>query len=190
MSYDLYLVHVPPDISAEAVGEIALAVAEGELPSEPLDSISADTRDRVVAALRASNPNLHPFVFDFADIAKLQEISESEARLRFQHVELNGPDDGNGIQITVYGTWASVTVPYWHQGPRAEIVWDEIWGYLRILSSVGGFQAYDPQLDRPLDLAIDRSEVILGYEQTVEATLRMVQSRSSQDARRPWWKFW
>jgi hypothetical protein len=190
LSYDLYLVQAPPTASAEAIGQLALSAAEAGLPTVPLDSESVSNRDRVVAALRASNPNLEPFAFDFADIAKSQGITESEARMRFHHVELNGAEDGNGIQITVFGTGVSVAVPYWHQGQMAETVWNEIWTYLQILTSAGNLRVYDPQLDRPLDLAIDRADVVRIYEQTVQATVRMAEDLVTRPARRPWWRFW
>jgi hypothetical protein len=43
------------------------------------------------------------------------DLREDEARVRYRHVELNGPENGNGIQITLYDDNASITIPYWHQ---------------------------------------------------------------------------
>jgi hypothetical protein len=42
----------------------------------------------------------------------MEGITEDEARVRFRHIELNGADDGNGIQITLSDDTADITVPY------------------------------------------------------------------------------
>jgi hypothetical protein len=190
LSYDLYLVQAPPAASDAEIAHLALVAAETDLPSAPLDGSSRRNRDVLVDAVRAANPSLEPFAFDFAAIAKSEGITADEARERFQHVELNGPEDGNGIQITVFGKWATVTVPYWHHGPTADSVWSEIWRYLEVLSSVGDLRIYDPQLDRQLDLATDRAEVVRTYEHTVTATQRATADAATSPPKRRWWRLW
>jgi len=191
VSYDLYLVRAPEGATQDDVAAIALAGAEGELPAGPPPPEAKARQRSVVDALRARNPALEPFAFDYSEIARLQGISESEARQRYRHVELNGPEDGNGIQITLQDDWASVTLPYWHTGAAASAVWDEVWGYLRVLAERGGFTVYDPQLERALDLETDRLAVERVYADGVQATAQAAaEFVAPREAPKRWWKFW
>jgi hypothetical protein len=121
----------------------------------------------LAASLVQRNPKLEPFPFGYPTIAAKYGITEAEARIRYRHIELNGPDDGNGIQITLYDDTADINIAYWHQPPEAETVFLEVWGYLQILEQEGGFAVYDPQLDRLLDLTSDRQAVVQRYGKVV-----------------------
>jgi hypothetical protein len=186
MSYDLYAVHAAPGASASEIARTALDEVEAALPeSEP--TVATETRKRtVVDALRAANPMLEPFLFDYSDIARTQGITEAQARTQFRHVELNTPEDGNGIQITVADAHVSITLPYWHRGKAAESAIDEVAQYAAILQQVGDYVIYDPQLDRPLNPKRDRAEMLASYASTLDA----VQLSIAGQQKRPWWKFW
>ena len=45
-----------------------------------------------------ADPALEVFKFGFEEIAKFENISVEEAKVRFRHIELNGPEDGPGFR--------------------------------------------------------------------------------------------
>jgi hypothetical protein len=81
---------------------------------------------------------------------------------------------------------ASVTVPYWHQGPAARQVFEEIWSYLEIIEREGGFFTYDPQIERVLDLKRDFEAVFICYDRVG----RDVAERLPAQRKKRWWEFW
>jgi hypothetical protein len=188
MSYDFHLVsrRLGPDLAAAARAQLEDDGDEFD-PGPPDPEKQAGTQ-RLVRALTALNPQLTPFAFDHAAIAAERGITEAEARTRYRHIELNGPEDGHGIQIVLGDDGVDVAVPYWHQRPEAAAVFDEIWGYLQALERDGGFAVYDPQLDRILNLAADRPAVLDCYAR-VMAEMSRADTRDAPSAR-PWWKLW
>jgi hypothetical protein len=191
VSYDLHLIRATPGATPEEIGALALAAAERGLPEDDPDPALEARKHALVAALRAANPALEPFAFGHAEIARLERTSEAEARRRHRHVELNGPDGGSGIQITLHDDWASLTLPHWPRGPAGDAAWDELWRYLRVLAEVGGFTVYDPQLERPLDLEADHPSAPGGdAEDAVAAARPGARAGGDSPRRRPWWKFW
>src|SRR5262249_15141622 len=115
MSYDFHLVPTSLGVDVLASARALLERDTDEInPGPPVPDKEA-RKQRLAAALVQHNPYLHPFQFGYAAIADKYGISEHEARIRYRHIELNGPDDGNGIQITIYDDAADITVPYWHQ---------------------------------------------------------------------------
>lgn len=192
MSYDLHLFRPVPGTDLAAAAESSLDAAEdaAEDPGPPDPAAEARKRE-LVDALRRVNPVLTPFQFDHAAIARHASISEDEARRRWRHVELNGADDGNGIQIALHDATASVTLPYWHRDAAARATWEEVWSYLRVLESQGGFRTWDPQIERVLDLARDLEAVLSAYARGVTALDRVASTGyGAAPAKRPWWKLW
>ena len=118
----------------------------------------------IADALIKLNPKLEIFPFGFQELAEMEGISEDEAKIKFRHLELNGADDGNGIQITLYDDAADVTVPYWHSGESAEKVFDEIWSYLKVIENEARFVTYDSQLEKILNLSTDLPKVVEIYK--------------------------
>jgi hypothetical protein len=149
-----------------------------------------EQKQRLAALLMGVNPALQPFEFGFAEIAQMRNISIDEARIRWRHVELNGPDDGNGIQIELFDDSATITVPYWHQGDAAQRVFDEIWSYLVMLQNAGDFSIADPQIDKFLDLATDQPVVVARYTAVVAKVPEILADAERRSSRKPWWKFW
>src|SRR5713226_3655866 len=73
------------------------------LPSIPPDPEKEALKRKVDETLVAHNPKLEVFQFDYDALARSQKISVEDARLKFRHLELNGPEeDSNGIQITLF----------------------------------------------------------------------------------------
>lgn len=188
MSYDLHLIVRSSGTDLLQTRRADLASDNDELnPGPPVPEKEERKRNLADRLLRA-NPDFEEFAFGFAEIANAYGCTESEARERFRHIELNGPDDDNGIQITLYDDSADIAVPYWHDSDAAHCVFEEVWQYLTILAEHGGFEVYDPQLDRMLDLANDRGEVTMTYSRVMDQVGKTLGSRD--DTKKPWWKFW
>ncbi len=190
MSYDFQLLRVSDgrDPTEQARAYLESTAEEEVLNPGPPDPAKEERKRALAAALRATNPGLEEFSFDHAEIARLEGITEAEARERYRHVELNGPEDGNGIQIELFDDSATVTVPYWHHATDAEPVFAEIWGYLGVLEREGGYRTYDPQLDRVLELERDRPAALAAYARGLEVTFAA--AKQLIEPKRPWWRFW
>jgi hypothetical protein len=189
MSYDLHLFRCAKGADPEASARASYESGSEDVNPGPGDPRHEEHKKQISDALMKVNAALQPFVFDHSEIAQLEQIAVDEARRRWRHIELNGPEDGNGIQINLHDETASLTVPYWHRHESARTVWDEIWRYLRILERDGGFRTYDPQLDRVLDLDADVIPVREMYAQGVTFTDSVAGERNVSP-RKPWWKFW
>jgi hypothetical protein len=188
LSYDLYLLRVPAgEDPLEAAEAIFNQDVEEINPGMPEPQKEAAKRE-LAEQLQLISPSLEAFQFDYSEIAKSLKISEQEARTEYRHLELNAPDDGNGIQITLYDDTASLTIPYWHEGEKASEVWREAWRCLECLERHGGLSTYDPQLDRMLSLASDLDEVRKEYAVGVGATDAAMRELGKES--KPWWKIW
>lgn len=148
MSYDFHLFRPrageDPYVTAQRDSE--------EFADSPPDPQKEALKRRVADVLIAHNPKLEVFQFGYEEIAKFEKITVEQARLKYRHLELNGPeDDCNGIQITLFDDEASVTVPFWHERDKAADTFRELWSYLEIISREAGYLVYDPQIDRVLE---------------------------------------
>ncbi|MDP9176069.1 MAG: hypothetical protein M3O61_00145 [Gemmatimonadota bacterium] len=177
MSFELLLVRMPPDASKKEIRAAAVAAAKVKLSDSPPDSppdSQIEARKRAVAdTMLVMFPELEEKQLDYAEIARSQGISESEARRRNRWISLYGPEDGARVDIDLYDTWARISMP--HARPEnSDADMDELWSYLEALVSEGGFAVYDPQRGKPVDVAAgpkgDRG--------------------SPAGTKRPWWRFW
>lgn len=173
MSFDLVLVRMAPDASKREVRAAAVAAVKAKLPDTPPDS-QIEARKRAVAdAMLVIFPELEEKQFDYAEIARSQGITEDEARVRTRWISLYGPRDGARVEIDLYDTWASISMPH-GRGENTDAEMDELWSYLEALVTEGGFVVYDPQRGNVVDVAAGPKE-----------------DRASPSAtKRPWWRFW
>ncbi|MGC4086822.1 MAG: hypothetical protein QM756_02775 [Polyangiaceae bacterium] len=182
MTYDLYF--VPYDAGSEPSAVQAFLEQESEEGHEA----AAAPNERVAAALLALNAGLERFEFDYAEIARLQETSVEEAQRQNTHIELNTASN-NGIQTTLFSNQASITVPYWYVGEKAEAVFAEIASYAKVLTEQGPYRVYDPQLDRVIDDFDEiRAAALERYCYIVRRMPRVV--RGALNNKKPWWQFW
>jgi hypothetical protein len=191
MSYDIRLVKPRPN---EDPLVTAHAEADEDFRLLPPDPDKEMLKRRVASALIAVNPLLQPFKPDFEAIAKSQKISVDEAKSQYRHIELNGSDDGNGIQILLFDDEAAISVPYWHDGTKAEATFREIWDYLRIIQRETGYAAYDPQLGAILDLSKGYTKALPVYaharKTVVEQMPAIVLEMERHQQQKKWWQFW
>jgi hypothetical protein len=188
MSYDLHLVSKRTGVDPLSVARSLVAREEQELnPGPPVPEKEA-RKAQLAAALVRLSPQLSAFEFQFSSIAARQHITEDEARTRYRHIELNGPEGGNGIQIILSDDTVEIMIPYWHHTAAAVSVFDDVWRYLALLERDGGFAVYDPQLDRILHLAVDRQAALDCYA-GVMAQMPKTGAHPGRRAK-PWWRFW
>ncbi|HZU97977.1 MAG TPA: hypothetical protein VFF73_14840 [Planctomycetota bacterium] len=164
MSYDLSLFRPRPGFDPTSNSEDS-----NEFEPKARDPVVEEQKRRVADALIRTNAELEPFQLRYAEIAKFQGITEEEARRRFRYIELNGPKNGNGVQITIFDSRASIHIPFWHTGDKAFATLREVWSYLRVFAS-HGFATYDPQIERVLNVEADFKLVIDSYGAGVEFT--------------------
>lgn len=162
----------------------------GELPVTPPDPSKEALKQKVASSLMPANASLEPFKFNYEEIAKIERISAERAKLKYRHIELNGPDDSNAIQIQLYDDQAFVTVPYWHDGAKAEAVFKEIWEYLNIIQRETGYVAYDPQRDAILDLSQGYTQALSLYTGTQAVMTDLPNIVQASAKKRRWWQFW
>lgn len=165
MSYEFHLAN--PNHGQEVT-------ADNPFNPGPVDPSAEERKRKLADALISSNPQLEVFQFNYDAVAASLGVSVDEARRVWRHLELNGPEDGNGIQITLWDTHATISVPFWHSGEDAVPVVREIWEYMRLLISVAGMQPFDPQLGRELNLETDFDAVLNRFAEgvsTLDATI-------------------
>ena len=152
MSYTLLLLRVPPGASEDDVEKIAISMEETERtrvpgPRDP----ETDRRKRaLVDALLAECRELSGGEPDYAELARAENITEEQARQRFDWWTVTGPEEGAGIEITLYDDYVSVDMP---SAAGTDQDWSDVWRYLEILVSKGGFVVWDPQGSGLVDLA-------------------------------------
>lgn len=159
---------------------------DGQVARGPRDPKIEAKKRKVADALIARDPQLELFKPDFDEIAKLHKIRVDEAFDRHRHLELNDAAvKTSGIQITFFDESASLTIPYWHKDADARRILEQSWRYIDIICRETGYEVFDPQLDRVIDVnAFD--EVLRCY---AGATARM-EDKLGRAPKKPWWKFW
>lgn len=194
MSYDLYLFSLAPGQSAQNRFE-QLTIDDGDdFPDPgPINPAAEKQKRDLAAAITALNPQMLPFKFDYAEVAKYIGKNLDDARRLFRHIELNDESaNSRGIQVTIYDDHATITVPYWHKTPKAATVFKEIASFGRALSKAYPV-TYDPQLDRPISWDADTAAVLAAYSRIADNMDKvMAKAAKSLDAspKKPWWKFW
>jgi len=164
MSYAFHLFAPRP-------GEDPLATAQhktDDLPAGSPDPVIEAHKHRTAVALITLNFRLKHAPFDYEVMARFNGISLTEAQTRYRQIEMCGPNDGNGVQITIFDDEVMISVPQWHSGKEAAQVFREIWSYFDLLARESNFLIYDPQLDRLVDLNNDFARVLRHYLQLVE----------------------
>jgi hypothetical protein len=179
MSYDFNLFTARAGIDAR---DIVDAEVEEFARGARNPKIEAQKR-KVASALIAFNAQLERVEPDFDEISKLHKIPIAEAQERHRHVELM--DEAAGVQVALFDDRASLTIPFWHKGDEARRVLMQAWSYIDIVCREFGFEVYDPQLDRVID--VNAFEDVLSEYASVTARMETLIGRAPK---KPWWKFW
>jgi hypothetical protein len=189
MAFDLYLYRSQlgkPDFN-EAVSVTA------EDPEADIKEALPEERDRQVTiaqALLEVNPRLQPFELDHSAIAEIQGISIDEARLRFDYLQFNTPEDELATSIEIYRNHVAITVPKSYEGEEADKMLSLVQEYARAIHDTAGYFAFDPQTGRIYDPS---PEVAQPAKEPVVIPDMAEYTDSDTDPfmpKKPWWKFW
>ncbi|MFF0110841.1 hypothetical protein [Streptomyces hirsutus] len=127
MSYDIYFLNRP---DGQSWDEVLEAMEEAAEDSEPIPAHLLGAWDRIVPQARTLLGEV--------------EITEYERESRdLSH-------SGTGIDLSVFGDEVTITVPYWHAGDDAAVVFGQVSALAVIVEKETGLTAYDPQTERPL----------------------------------------
>ena len=152
MSYELLLLRVPPGASEDDVGRIARSMTEAEdsRAVAPRDPEIGRRKRALVDALVEECPELEGGEPDYEALARAESISEEQARDRFRWWTVSTPEEGAGIEITLYDDYISLEM---QSSAGTDEDWEDVWRYLEILVREGGFVVWDPQGSDLVDLA-------------------------------------
>jgi hypothetical protein len=148
MSYDLYFYRSKIGNPDEAEAD---SVIEADKNKWAKKEKNPAMKLAIVKALMACNPRLEAFDFHYGEIAKLTEATIEEARDKFDHIEINHPEEDLALQINVYDNHVFLTIPYWYQGPKAEQLFEYIKAYIKIIRETAGYFISDPQTGQVFD---------------------------------------
>jgi len=148
------------------------------------DATKEAAKRRLADLLIAHDPQLQETAFDYDEISRLHRIRVEDAYQRVRRVELNDiAPGGSGAQIALYDDGAVIAIPFWHQGEAARRHLERVWRYLDVVCDGGGYEVFDPQLERTIDRG--RFEAVLA---SYEGALQRLSGGAAR--RRGWWKFW
>jgi aminoglycoside 6'-N-acetyltransferase I len=177
MSYDLRLFKPRADQSTNPLG----GRASGDFPTTPPNHEAEVLKRKVADALIAHNPKLQVSRFPYDHIAHFEGISVEDTRRKYRHIELNGPEGGNGILIILRDDEAVLTLPFWHEGQKATDTFRELWTYLDIIRKHTGYALYDPQIGRMLEPETGSGEALARYNQIVSQIRATVHGNRHQE---------
>ena len=132
MSFDLYLLPLEPDDDYETADRLIAQLFQGADISGPYDA------RKFAKVLIDLDSRFRPIEMDYAAIARYERISEDDARRRYDHLELNGPESQCLAQFTFCRNYIVI---HWYSGTSSE----EMNRYLEVLCKVSGLTVVDPQ---------------------------------------------
>jgi hypothetical protein len=141
--------------------------------------------EKVATALRAYNPKLEFGEKDFVAIAEMENSTVEEAKEKYSDIELNTPDGELATQISIFGSVITVIVPYWYSDDRADLVFQKVHEYTKIIHQTTGYFVYDPQTETAYNPLEEEFNGLDTYNKTVKYSERL-----GQEEKKPWWKFW
>jgi hypothetical protein len=164
MSYDLMLFHRgESDDLLNAARRLFTAEDQDETIADPLEDEEYERQRRLVLEmLRQNGAGLRTIEhMGIRDIATFTGKSEATVG---QAIE-SAADTLAAMGVrTFLDNWSvAVSVPYWYQGPEAEDALRDVMDYCRWLQNIGGYEVYDPQQDKVLDLKADFRDIASKY---------------------------
>lgn len=142
MSYDLYLFAADGDAELDEAWEEWTAAEEAD-SGRPLTDEERDRNAELAAAL-AAELGLERYDADDGSI------------------QLVCPEGGPPLDLGLFGTSATAAIPYWEGDEVGEAV-RVAFAALRRIKEQTGWRAYDPQLERELDLERDLDDVLAAH---------------------------
>lgn len=159
VSYEFRLTKPSPDGISPAPAHHSATDSSSGNPCPEKEAL----KRRVAEKLMAHSPQLRLYQFPYDQIARFEQIPQEEAHRKYRQLELNGPEDGHGIQIVLWDDEASLTVPFWHDLEKSALAFRELWPQLNIICQEAGYTVYDPQLGQLVDLATGFDTALAHY---------------------------
>lgn len=138
MTYGFYCYKPISDRPSTEEARRILYAGDGYPPlKRPLDP---EVRSKIASGLITFDPKLErsdygPREFD----ARIRKVTVPA------HIGLDSPGGALAIQITIFDDHASLTIPFWYTGSKAQKVFARAHEYMRVIRETAGFFAYDPQ---------------------------------------------
>jgi hypothetical protein len=186
MSYDIYC--YKSKIGRPDLDEAHQAI-ESEESNTTTDLDIQQKKLDIAKALTDFNPKFKAFKFDYSEISRLQNITIEEAKARYNHIELNPPEEELFTQITIFDNNVSLTIPFWYSRDIAKLVFKNVTEYLKIIRSTAGYLVYDPQTEQVFDPLTSDFDGLDIYIQTTEHVNKLGDKEINEN-KKPWWKFW
>ena len=189
MSYDIYCyrskIGIPDEDEADAVIE-ADDDEWAERDKDPAVKLA------LVKALKAYNPRLQAFDFDYGEIAELTATTIEEAKNKFDHIELTAAEGDLAVQLTVFDNHVHINVPYWYRGDQAKQLFGQIKSYIKVIRETAGYFVYDPQTGEVFDPAEDGFDGLDKYLSVSEHLDEIIGNKDTNRSvkKKPWWRFW
>ncbi len=185
MSYDFLLFKARP---GEDPLETAQREADFSTPPNPQYEV---INRRVTDALVAHNPRLEVSEHDSVDLERMLNLTSHAEYFPRKYTELNDSSNEFGVQINLSDDEASVAVPYWHDGVKAESAFRVIWNYLEIIQRETDYLIYDPQVGCIFTTSTSFQEALASYADGVKNVQGLAARNTPPESpRKPWWKFW
>lgn len=127
VSYDIYFLSRR---DGQSWDEVLEAMEDAAEHSEPIPSRLLEAWDRIVPQAR--------MLLGEVDITEYEQESRDLSH------------SATGIDLSVFGDEVSITVPYWHTGDDAAVVFGKLFALSAVVEKETGLTAYDPQIERPL----------------------------------------
>lgn len=194
MSYDIYLykskIGRPDENEADAV-------IEADNDKWAKKEINPQIKLAIIKALIQYNPRLQAFDFHYGDITKLSVKIIEEEKSKFDHIEINTPEEDAAVRLIVYDNHVFITVPYWYQGEDAKQLFKDIKSYIKIIRETAGFFVQDPQTGQVFDPAEKNFEGLNKYLSVSEHLQEIISPNDNKlssdlkpEQKKPWWKIW
>ena len=150
MSYDLYCYRSGSGKPNETEAD---SVIEADTDKWAKKERDPARRLAIVKALTEYNPRLEAFDFHNGEIAKLSVSTIEQEKNKFDHIEINYPEDDVSLRIIIYDNHVLITAPYGARGQKAEQLFDYIKAYVKIIRETAGYFISDPQTGHIYDPA-------------------------------------
>lgn len=160
MSYDLYCYRSKSGKPDESEAD---SVVESDTDKWAKKERNPATKLAIVQALTAYNPKLEANDFHYGDITKLSVSTIEQEKNKFDHIEINHPDDDPSLRIIIYDNHVFITAPYGTRGQKAEQLFEYIKAYIKIIRETAGYFISDPQTGKVYDLADTKFDGLAKY---------------------------
>ena len=175
MSYVLKLVHPRPDgnlretaLRDRTVGDFAA-----------VDPKKEAVKLKIAKALAAKLPSI--------EVTRVGYEPDNPSHLRC--FEINDlADESFGMQIELLDDDVSITIPFWHTGEKAAECFRQIWDVMSIVCTIGGYAAFDQQLDRPLADGEPPDDALACYLAAQRRVSRDPELGGRKPEKPKWWK--